>query len=718
MLKQNYILLLFFVFISYKTLSISHSKTTQDLYLVLLIDASSSMQQTDPDEYRKMASQAIAALVAPTDRIAVVQFASTATLLSDWTQANNVRNLFEAIDKVEHSGNTDLLEGFNLALNLLKNAPDNARKAILLFSDGELYPNPTSSLYYPLNNEWKVRSFGLSQQGKQLLFEREYKSKYAGIAKSRIEEEVLIRLKNDSVEIFSIGFSTEVDRHYLEYLCGKVTLSPTESRFFYVENPTDLTESFVKLLPYWHNKVILYKKQISLSDYNEGEIFIDEFTRDVVCIAVFDKQNSITIAPSGGENERRIEGTHPLISIMPLKGDNLPNTWKYSITGDGGRCMILVVGESTIRIDVDNLKPNYITGESLNVGVRVMVGDNDARTLLNSKPIVVADLLRNEVFIESLTLTETSSGFVLNYPLVQTGNYKLRFTLNALDKKGKEMLPRPSREFKFEVFPRFYIKPSHINFGTVKNGSEKLFSILVNNGFSEARKAIVSSKIVKLSRDTKDDYFPHIEGELFVLEGESKEHHLKVIVPDSKNWGFYNGEIEVTTNKGEKQVLTFELHVPNWREKVGYVVVPLFVLLLVFLVYLLYRWSNLKTPIGILRPIKYPSGTILDDIRLSRVKRGFWSKHLNWKKNEVKIGAIKSNIKLNDLPLDSNIKLLFFRFGRDYVVNESPKESDFEIKIVDQDVGIRISIYPGKSYSLSNGMKIEMGDYTFLYELT
>jgi len=60
---------------------------------------------------------------------------------------------------------------------------------------------------------------------------------------------------------------------------------------------------------------------------------------------------------------------------------------------------------------------------------------------------------------------------------------------------------------------------------------------------------------------------------------------------------------------------------------------------------------------------------------------------------------------------------LFYRFGNDYIRNESKNDTDNVILVMDPSVGLNIELKPGRSYSLSNGLKIKIGEYSFVYEI-
>jgi Mg-chelatase subunit ChlD len=70
--------------------------------IILLIDSSGSMKHTDPGDYRKNAAKLFISLLNKNDRIGVIGFGKSATLLKPLTQnsGQNRQSLFNAVDKI------------------------------------------------------------------------------------------------------------------------------------------------------------------------------------------------------------------------------------------------------------------------------------------------------------------------------------------------------------------------------------------------------------------------------------------------------------------------------------------------------------------------------------------------------------------------------------------------------------------------------------------
>ncbi|MBE0676318.1 MAG: VWA domain-containing protein, partial [Bacteroidales bacterium] len=686
----------------------------EELYIALLIDGSLSMKDTDPSYYRKLASQSVLSMLSPKDNICVVQFANEPDVLLQWTKADNIGPLLSSLDMINANGTTDFYLALKKMTELFSEVPRNARKIILLFSDGELEPNPYSSEYTPHHQTYKGLILGKNQQQRSVIY-NEFKQRIIPIAERKIEDIVLPELKSNEVEIFSIAFSPDSDKKFMRYIARETNRQVIEQRFFYVDKATDILEVFMTLLPFWQNKVLLYKESGNIKGTRTGEFFIDEFVKDLYCLSVFDDEVAFELVPQGGSAEIAMPGTHKNLVISQLKNANPPHIWQYQALGNAN-FNLLILGESTIRIEVENLKPRYLFGEEAELNIKVKIGDRDARSILSNKPRVEASIYLDGDLIDSKNLIETPEGYQYKYQFNQTGDFTARFTLKSLDDQGRELLPRPSREYQFQVLPRFTVLPAHLSLGSVRKGGKASFKLIVINGLTEERILTTTCRIIPDGRRKISDGLPYIDTILTSPPNTQKEFPLAVCIPPkTKNWGDFKGEILLNSNTGEEYIVTFRLHIPSWIEKIGYVFTTLLIILLAGFIYMIYKWSNLKSPVGILRIIEHPLGDLKRDIKLSHIKKGFWSKYLNWNKNVVRLGSSKSNVKLHDIPFNAAAELIFFRIGNDYIKNNSPKDSSFTITVERSDVRVKITLQPGKHYPLSNGLKIGIGGYVIIY---
>lgn len=80
----------------------SDASPASPLSVAFLLDASGSMRENDPEDLRKAAAQAVVALLAPEDEVAVLEFEAGARILSGrpdapWLSAAQRMQIFEAV---------------------------------------------------------------------------------------------------------------------------------------------------------------------------------------------------------------------------------------------------------------------------------------------------------------------------------------------------------------------------------------------------------------------------------------------------------------------------------------------------------------------------------------------------------------------------------------------------------------------------------------------
>ena len=114
---------------------------------------------------------------------------------------------------------------------------------------------------------------------------------------------------------------------------------------------------------------------------------------------------------------------------------------------------------------VAGLREKYAYGEPIRAHVSLKYNNQDARTYLSSASKITAEVPRDDLKSTPFNLKEDKDGFSLEYLAKAPGMIRLKFTLFAKDKQNNDFLPRPSKEYRLEVLPRFYVEPEQIKFG-------------------------------------------------------------------------------------------------------------------------------------------------------------------------------------------------------------------------------------------------------------
>jgi hypothetical protein len=102
----------------------------------ILIDQSSSMGTTDPNDVRLNAAKAFVDCVAPSTRLAAIKFANSASVIQPLTSDKTA--LKAAIENLrgERDGATNIYEAMKLAQQILSGEPADLAKYVLLLTDG------------------------------------------------------------------------------------------------------------------------------------------------------------------------------------------------------------------------------------------------------------------------------------------------------------------------------------------------------------------------------------------------------------------------------------------------------------------------------------------------------------------------------------------------------------------------------------------------------
>ena len=110
---------------------------TQPLVLTLLVDQSGSMARADRRAAMNTALTQLATLMQPDDRITVIGFSRTPSLLADSISGDDAAQLPDIINQSSSKGGTNIEQALNLAENLaLRHKVDGAQNRIVLFTDG------------------------------------------------------------------------------------------------------------------------------------------------------------------------------------------------------------------------------------------------------------------------------------------------------------------------------------------------------------------------------------------------------------------------------------------------------------------------------------------------------------------------------------------------------------------------------------------------------
>jgi subtilisin family serine protease len=139
----------------------------------LIIDASGSMRDNDPDDLRLSAGRTYLSVTLPEDEVGLVQFATNASILSEAIEVAANRPLLESqINSIGSSGSTDLGGAALRGCDVLGRASGEDRAAILL-TDGLPFPDPyQNEAQCFVDQGWPVYTIGLSDAVDETLLQQ------------------------------------------------------------------------------------------------------------------------------------------------------------------------------------------------------------------------------------------------------------------------------------------------------------------------------------------------------------------------------------------------------------------------------------------------------------------------------------------------------------------------------------------------------------------
>jgi uncharacterized protein YegL len=139
----------------------------EELDVALLIDESLSMRQTDPERLRVAAAKTFAELAHRSPRIAhiaIVAFNDSSRTLLPLTAPAQLDALYQAIDRVEVAGQTDMDAALDEARGILEKSTAPARAAVLL-TDGKDEPGRYEDAHRRFaEKRWPIYTVGLSER--------------------------------------------------------------------------------------------------------------------------------------------------------------------------------------------------------------------------------------------------------------------------------------------------------------------------------------------------------------------------------------------------------------------------------------------------------------------------------------------------------------------------------------------------------------------------
>lgn len=190
------------------------NKPVEKIDAVLVLDASGSMLVTDPLRLRYEGAKLLAQFLKSGDRVAIVSFAESATVIRDLTEfaAGDEVSIQKSIEGIQSTGQyTNIHAGIQKARQILENSPRNdAAPAIILLSDGKMEPDGTTGTPEKLTSD--------------------------------LTETVLPELRKGGIKIYTLAFSDQADKGLLQEIAAL-----TDGINWFTPTADQIHESFANL---------------------------------------------------------------------------------------------------------------------------------------------------------------------------------------------------------------------------------------------------------------------------------------------------------------------------------------------------------------------------------------------------------------------------------------------------------------------------------------
>jgi hypothetical protein len=714
----------FLLFICLRTSAQEGTSSRPPLALVVLLDASASMQKTDPTKIWQAATEAILLQLSSADRVAIVEFGTNARLHDlggdpPWISASQSAEWLKSLKKV---GDTDLYTDFRVALqkSLLpfeRLDGGNFRKVVLIMSDGKLEPNLDDETYHP--NTFQSGSAAFIPGGKsRKAIVAEYKLKAPETARYLIERDILPQFGRLGIEIFAVSLGGYADPKLLTRFAEATSKHPEEVHAFHARNATELVGIFSRLLPYWTDRVPLVTKNGEIVGGSEESIFLDKYISDPMIFYLLNGRGDLRVRSEDGISEEVIQGLSPSLLIAPIRQAPLPATLRFGFASGSGEFTMICTGRSLLKIEVSGLKHEYRFGEALNADVRLLESGNSTALVSSGRAGIEGKLHKSDAsFATDLKLPQIGDHFKLETTPATSGVYGLNLFARARDEQGREILPRPSVDYQFEVLPSLYVKPDRLVVGDVLRGDTAQVKISFHSGLSSPVVVKYSSQITipEPETGTRTTDFPHVEsGQVTIRPLDSTSYLLVFAVPDQAGSGYYEGVIQFTHSEGRPAEVVFTMHVPNFWDRFGWFVIVIAAILLAVLAYFVWIWGLQEAPSGVLRLLD--TTEMPNAYALGKLRRGFFRRYFHWRRNRIEIAQNHAEIRLKSLPGGMRIELIFYRPGKVMLKNISNEKSNLTIVVEKPGLGKYPPRGIGESLRIGHNTLIDLGTVKLKYE--
>ncbi|MGE5561106.1 MAG: vWA domain-containing protein [Chloroflexota bacterium] len=319
--------------------------------VVVLIDSSGSMSKSDPSQLSLTASRMMIDLLAPGDRIALIDFDTKATVLAPLTAVNDAADreaLRGKLAKVRADGSTDYDAALTMAYDQLADAKgDSSKRLVIFLTDGQPDPGGKAS-------------------------DQQFMNEYLAGLQATVDKFVA-----RGWPVHTIGLGNQPDPTLLRDMA-----LDTGGSYYRVSSAADLTGVFAGILTEAKGIYLGAKYDRTLATGSSTDtISIDRFTRGVTVVAAGRQGQpvelavsnaGVTLTPGSDGVERRSGTGYDALFITAPKAGAL----EVTISGSGDATLMLLYDKS---VGLDLVAPaanaRQLVGRPLLLQARLTRGD-------------------------------------------------------------------------------------------------------------------------------------------------------------------------------------------------------------------------------------------------------------------------------------------------------------------------------------------------------
>ncbi len=346
--------------------SIEHSELAKEnLCVVLIIDVSGSMSDTDPQKLRETAANIFIDLLSLDDYLGIIRFDDRTEVVvpiqkvASSTNKTVIKNTLAG--KLDPRGNTDYTGAFESAFNQLHQLNQDGLNPVVIFlTDGE--PNPDS------------------RRSNDAAFINSYMSSLW----ETVNNFTLYRYP-----IYSVAFSNEIDPDII----NKISMD-TKAEAYILDTSSDLAQTFYSLLGKLKNRNNIYDETYSLqSNIKESiKIPVDEYTNQVNFLFLHSMNSDYEINIKKPENinllndtvTETIEDNYSIFTIA-MPGELHIGDWEIEISGRGN---VNLMADVDISLKAWLMSPIPYSQHPLNDPIEFKV-DVSQEGIIEQKPLSV-----------------------------------------------------------------------------------------------------------------------------------------------------------------------------------------------------------------------------------------------------------------------------------------------------------------------------------------